>query len=150
MNLTSVKLLIIYIMLTCVSCKQPCICDVAPGQSIEIKFINQQKENLIFGPTALYQIDSMQVLARTNFNTNNASIRKGAIDSNNVKFYFYIPAEKSYIYYNQQTQQDSIEIKWLTKAGTCCGISQEYVVADSVKFNNVSIRPLNDVYYFVK
>src|ERR1035437_4038135 len=115
MKFTSIyKLLMIYIILSGISCKKPpCECDFFPNQSIEIKFINQQEQNLIFGPTALYRIDSIQVLKqKNNFNINNASVRKGFIDSNNVEFDFHIPSEKSYIYYTQQTQQDSLEIKW--------------------------------------
>lgn len=65
-------------------------------------------------------------------------------------FDFYVPANKSYLYYNQQTQQDSIEIKWLTKTGKCCGSKQSYNIIDSVKFDNVFINPINGLYYFVK
>jgi hypothetical protein len=153
MNFTSIyKLLMIYIILSGISCnKPPCTCDFVPRQFIEIKFINQQGQNLIFGPTALYRIDSVRVLnLKNNFNINNASVRKGVIDSNNVEFDFYITAEKSYIYYNQQTKQDSLEIKWLTKTGKCCENPQEYTIVDSVKFNNISIKPINGVYYFAK
>ena len=142
----------IYIILGSISCdKPPCECDFVPDQSIEIKFINQQEQNLIFGPMALYRMDSLRVLKqKNNFNIINASLRKGFIDSNDVKFDFHIPVEKSYIYYNQQTQQDSLEIKWLTKKGKCCGNVQEYSVIDSVKFNNTFISPTNGIYYFVK
>jgi hypothetical protein len=153
MNCSSLyRLLMIYIILTGISCdKEPCNCDFVARQVTEIKFINQQGQNLIFGATALYHIDSIQVLnQKNNFKINNASVRKGVIDSNNVEFDFYVPAEKNYLYYNQQTQLDSLEIKWLTKTGKCCGNLQEYAVVDSVKFNNVSVKPLNGVYYFVK
>ena len=152
MNFAIYKLLIIYAILSGISCnKPPCKCDFVPHQFIEVKFINQQEQNLIFGPTALYRIDSIQVLKEKNsFNINNASLRKGFLDSNNVEFDFYIPAGKSYIYYNQQTKQDSLEIKWSTKTGKCCENLQEYAVVDSVKFNNVFIKPVNAVYYFVK
>ena len=131
--------------------KQPCICDFFPVQYIKVKFINQQNQNLIFGTNAKYQIDSIQILQqKNNFNINNAAVRKDLADSNNVEFDFYIPAAKSYLYYNQQTETDSIEIKWLTKTGKCCGDSQEYSVVDSVKFNNTSVTAINGVYYFIK
>ncbi|MEP6947750.1 MAG: hypothetical protein ABI863_00685 [Ginsengibacter sp.] len=153
MNFTSIcKLLLIYLILVGFSCnKPPCECDFVPNQSIEIKFINQQEQNLIFGAAAIYRIDSIRILnQKNNFNINNASLQKGFINSNDVKFDFYIPAAKSYIYYNQQTQQDSLEIKWLKKSGKCCGNLQEYRVADSVKFNNTFIKAVDGIYYFVK
>ena len=145
------KLLACFIIINCTSCiKPPCVCDFAAHQFIEIKFINQQGQNLIFGPAALYQIDSIQVLKKeNNFNINNASVRKGIIDSNNVEFDFYVAAGKNYIYY-KQTQQDSLEIKWIVKTDKCCGNNQEYNFIDSVKFNNVYIKDVNGVYTFVK
>jgi len=147
------KLLVIYLItFTGISCnKPPCKCDFVPRQFIEIKFINQQEQNLIFGPAALYQIDSIRVLKqKDNFTINNSSVRKGFIDSNDVRFDFYIPAEKSYIYYSQQTQQDSLEIKWITATGKCCGNPEKYTVVDSVKFNDKFVEPRNEVYYFTK
>jgi hypothetical protein len=146
------KILMVCLILNIISCnKPPCECDFIPRQYIEIKFINQQDQNLIFGPGALYRIDSIRVLKqKNNFNINNSSVRKGVIDSNNVEFDFYMPAGISYIYYDQQTLQDSLEIKWLTKSGKCCGNLQDYYVVDSVKFDNVFINPINGVYYFVK
>ena len=155
MNFNSIyKLITIYILLAGISCsKPPCACDFDSGsnQSIEIKFINQQEQNLISGSAALYRIDSIRVLnKKNNFNINNASVRKGFIDSNNVRLDFYILTKKSYIYYNQQTQQDSLEIKWLAKTGKCRGSVQKYNVPDSVRFNNALIKPVNGIYFFVK
>lgn len=135
----------------CASCiKPPCECDFGDEQFIEIKLVNQQGQNLLFGPLALYQIDSIQVLQeKNNFNISNASVRRGLIDSNNVRFDFHMPAVKSYIYY-KQIQEDSLEIKWIVKTGKCCRTSQEYNFIDSVKFNNTTIKPLNGVYTLVK
>jgi len=147
------KFLIVYLVLSSISCnKPPYICDAYPGQSIEIKFINQQGQNLIFGLTAQYRIDSIRFLSqKNNFNILNASSQKGFIDSNNIIFHFYTPESKSYIYYNQQTPLDSLEIKWVVKTTKCeRGGSLEYNSMDSVKFNNVFIKPVNGVYTFVK
>jgi len=145
-------LVLVCIMFCSFQCnKQPCICDFSPVHSIKVKIINQQNQNLLFGTNAIYQIDSIQLLQqKNNFNINNAAVRKDLSDSNNVEFDFYTPAAKSYLYYNQQTDTDSIEIKWLTKTGKCCGNSQEYSVVDSVKFNNTVITGINGVYYFIK
>jgi hypothetical protein len=153
MKLYSVfKLLAIYFLLNLISCaKPPCKCDFTPVHFIEIKIVNDQGENLLFGQTALYQMDSIKVLQqKNNPDINNASVNKGAIDSTNVRFDFYVPEEKSYIYYNQQSTLDSIEIKWLAKTGKCCDAEQEYYTVDSVKFNGVVIKPKNGVYQLVK
>lgn len=117
-----------------VSCvKQPCLCDFDLGQYLEVKFINQQNQNLIFGPNAIFQIDSIQALYQKDiFNTNTASVKKGRIDLTNVEFDFYRPEEKT-LYINQQTTQDSLEIKWVTKTGKCCESNQEYNAVDSSK-----------------
>ncbi len=146
------NLLLIYFLMNISSClKPPCKCDVDDGQHLEVKFINQQEQNLVFGPAALYKIDSIQVLRqKNNFDVNNASVRKGVINSDNVRFDFYVPEEKSYIYYSQQASQDSLEIKWLTKKGKCCGESFEYYVVDSLKFNGSPVKPVNKVYSLVK
>ncbi len=145
------RFLLVCTIAGCASCiKPPCECDFVAEQFIEIKIVNQQGQNLVFGRFGIYQIDSIQVLQeKNNFNISNASVRRGLIDSNNVRFDFYIPAAKSYIYY-KQNQQDSLEIKWIVKTGKCCGGSQEYNFIDSVKFNNTYIKPLNGSYTFVK
>ena len=104
-----------------------------------------------FNLASLYKMDSIKVLKeKNNPNVNNASVNKGAIDSTNLKFDFYVTEEKSYIYYNQQSSLDSIEIKWLVKKGKCCDAEQEYYTVDSVKFNGVLIKPENGVYQLVK
>jgi hypothetical protein len=113
--------------------------------------VNQQGQNLIFGSSALYKIDSVLILnEHNNFNINNASVRKGLLDSTALRFDFHTAAVKSYIFYNQQTLEDSVEIKWLTKTGKCCEASQEYYTVDSVKFNNVFVKSVNGIYTFVK
>ena len=131
--------------------KQPCECDYINMQFIEFKLVNQQGQNLIFGSYSKFIADSIQVLKEPNsFNFSNATVSKGFIDSTGLHFDFHIPAIKSYIYYNRQTQQDSLEIKWITKTGKCCGSSSQYSVVDSVKFNNVLAMPVNGVYTFIK
>lgn len=131
--------------------KPPCECDYIAIDFIECKIVNQQGQNLIFGPSALYKIDSVQILNDyNNFNINNASVRKGLIDSTALRFDFHIAAVRSYIFYNHQSAEDSVEVKWLTKTGKCCGASQEYYTIDSVKFNNIFIKPINGIYTFVK
>jgi hypothetical protein len=146
------KILAIYFLFNLISCgKPPCKCDFTPVQFIEVAIVNDQGENLIFGPASLYKMDSIKVLKqKNNFDVNNSSVNKGAIDSTNLRLDFYQPEEKSYIYYNQQSSLDSIEIKWLFKKGKCCDAEQEYYTVDSVKFNGVLIKPENGVYQLVK
>ena len=146
------KILAIYFLFSFISCaKPPCKCDFTPAQFIEVTIVNHQGENLIFGPASLYQMDSIKILKeKNNPNVNNASVNKGTIDSTNLRLDFYVPEEKSYVYYNQQSSLDSIEIKWLAKTGKCCDTEQEYYTVDSVKFNGVLIKPENGVYQLVK
>jgi hypothetical protein len=151
-KVTSISVLsIIFFCILIASCnKPPCECDI-PSYPIEIKFVNQQGQNLMFGSFALYRIDSLQISKQYNNNDiNNASVSKGLTDSTVVRLDFYVPETKSYIYYNDHTPQDSLEIKWLIKKGKCCGNVEEYKVFDSVKFNAVLIKPINGQYYFVK
>lgn len=141
--------LIIIILASCN--KPPCKCDFVPINFLEIRFVNLQGQNLFFGNNALYKMDSVRVLKeRGNFNINNASVRKGIADSNSVRFDFYIPADKSYIYYNGQSSQDSLEVKWLSETGKCCNSDHQYYTVDSVKFNGTLMKPENGIYYFVK
>lgn len=150
-NLISLLLAFCF-LINAMSCgKPPCKCDFDQVQFLEVKFINQQGQNLVFGQTALFQLDSICVLKqKNNFDYHNASVRKGLIDSNNVRFDFYVREETSYIYYKQQVPQDSLNIKWLAKKGKCCGSEQEYFVVDSVTFDGALIKPRNGVYYFIK
>ena len=146
-----------YILLICsalagISCnKPPCECDFITADFIELKVLNHQGQNLLFGSSALYLSDSIQILKeKNNLTVNNASVHKGLIDSTAIQLNFYVPEAKSYIYYNHLTQQDSIEIKWLIKKGKCCGNTQEYRVVDSVKFDTVLVKPIDGIYYFVQ
>lgn len=145
-------LLIICLIPVIISCTKPiCKCDFIPVNFIEFKLINKQGQNLLFGPSALYHTDSVQILKeKNNIYINNASVRKGLTDSTAMQLNFYVPEAKSYIYYNYHTPQDSIEIKWVIKKGKCCGNLQEYRVIDSVKFNTVLIKPIDGLYYFVQ
>jgi hypothetical protein len=150
-NLYSILLLLL--VANFISCnKPPYYCDTFGDHSIEIKFLNQQGQNLIFGSNRQFQLDSIRLLNQiNNYTSYNASHQRGFVDSNNVIFHFYVPESKSYIYYNQQTPMDSLEIKWVTKTAKCDrGGSLEVNVVDSVKFNNALIKPVNGVYSFVK
>ena len=155
MNITGIKkgsIAVILIMFLLTGCtKWPCIVDFDPVTHIEIQFTDSQGKNLIFGPQALYNVDSIRILKQNNNqDTNNASVRKGLIDTNNVRLDFYIEAEKSYIYYNSNVTTDSLRIVYITKTGKVCGHKEEYKSIDSVFFNNTFVKPVNGVYHFVK
>ena len=131
--------------------KPPCECDIIPADFIEFKVLNHQGQNMLFGSFALYLTDSIQILKeKNNLTVNNASFRKGIIDSTAIQLNFYVPEAKSYIYYNHLIPQDSIEVKWLIKKVKCCGNTQEYKAIDSVKFNTELIKPIDGIYYFVQ
>ncbi len=144
--------LIIYLLQTSASCsKPPCECDFIPSNFIDIKIYNQQYQNLIFGPYSIYESDSIQILKENrNTSINNASIQKGSTDSTAIRLNFYVHEIKSYIYYNDHTPSDSLEIIWLIKKGKCCDNEKEYRVVDSVKFNNMPVKADKGVYYFIK
>ena len=155
MNISGIKkssIAVILIMFLLPACnKWPCVADFDPVTYIEIQFTDSQGKNLIFGPNALYNIDSIRILReKNNQDINNASVRKGLIDTNNVRLDFYIEAEKSYIYYNSNVSTDSLRIVYITKTGKVCGHKEEYKDIDSVFFNNTFVKPLNNVYHFVK
>ncbi|MEJ7823736.1 MAG: hypothetical protein WKF85_15545 [Chitinophagaceae bacterium] len=153
MKLTLKYLLLIIYLTFSISCnKPPYQCDSFPNQSIEIKIINQQGQNLFFGANSRYLIDSIRVLTQqNNFGVHNASVQKGFIDSNNLLFHFYTPEAKSYIYYNNQTSHDSLEINWVIKITKCeRGGTLEYNAVESVKFNSFFINSINGVYTFIK
>ncbi|MEO6868075.1 MAG: hypothetical protein ABI168_00425 [Ginsengibacter sp.] len=154
MNITGIKknsIAVILIMFLLPSCtKWPCIADFDPATHIEIQFTDRQGKNLVFGPQAIYNIDSIRVLKeKNNQNINNASVRKGLVDSNNVRFDFYIKAEKSYIYYNS-INTDSLRIVFISKIGKVCGHNEEYKAIDSLFYNNNLVKPVNEVYHFVQ
>ncbi len=146
------RLFILYFTLSFISCsKPPCECDFTPVNFIKMKVIDQQGQNLLVGPAALYQVDSLQILNQLfNLDINNASVEKGVTDSTAVLINFYVYETKNYIYYNSQTPEDSIEIKWVRKTGKCCNTPMNYEVVDTVKFNNTLVNPLKGIYYFVK
>jgi hypothetical protein len=79
---------------------------------------------------------------RNKFNFLHASVGKGLDDSTALRLNFHIPAEKSYLYYNSTTAVDSLEIKWETEQGKCCGERVTYNRIASVKFNNTQVTPL--------
>ena len=115
-----------------------------------MKIVNNQGQNLIFGASALYNADSIRILEqKNNLSITNAFVTKQVADSTLI-FDFYKILRKSYIYYNQQTPRDSLEIKWITKIRECCGEKNPYYEVDSVIFNNAFIKPVNGVCTFVK
>jgi hypothetical protein len=153
MKLTSVlQSFILYLTLCFISCnKPPCECDFTPVNFIQIQLVNQQGQNLLSGPSALYQVDSLKILNQPfNLDINNASVEKGVTDSTAVLINFYVYETKNYIYYNSQTPVDSIEINWVRKVGKCCETPMNYELVDAVKFNNTLVNPVKGTYYFVK
>ena len=140
-----------YLSILFFSCnKPPCETDI-PNLALEIKFVNQQGQNLVCGSFAQYQIDSLQISKYSGNNyTNNASVNRALTDTTAVRLDFYVKEEISYIYYNAHSTPDTLKIKWLTKTGKSCGNNEEYKVVDSVIFNNVLVKPVNGLYYFVK
>lgn len=106
---------------------------------------------MVFGSAALYRLDSVRVLKnRGSLYTNNASVRKGLNDTAALRFDFYVTAAKSYIYFNQQTQTDSLEIIWETKTGRCCQHEETYESVGTVRFNGAVVQPQKGTYVFVK
>jgi hypothetical protein len=120
-------------------------------QYTECKLINQQGQNLIFGPAAIYLLDSIHVLKiDTSLSINNASVRRFLDDSSSLRFDFYVPETRSFIYYKYQAKTDTLDVAWSEKTGKCCGSSISYFVPGQVKFNGLPIQPTNGIYYFVK
>lgn len=155
LNITILKsclialVLILFLLQGCT--KWPCTVDFDASTHIEILLTDNQGKNLIFGPQAIYNIDSISILKeKNNHSINNASVRKGLIDTNNVRLDFYIEAEKNYIYFNSNVNTDSLRIVFITKTGKACGHNEEYKSIDSVFYNNKLVKPVNEVYHFVK
>lgn len=147
--LLSMASLIAFLFHSC--SKPPCRCDFDPVHSLETKIVNTQGQNLFLGPAAIYKIDSIRVLNSSNdLSINNASVRKGLSDTTALRFDFYVQATKSFIYYNQQTKPDSLEVDWVQKTGRCCNNPQTYYTIDKVRFNGQIIQPQNGIYLFVK
>ena len=131
--------------------KPPCECDFAPRQYIECRLVNRQGQNLVFGPNAIYKFDSIQILKNDHdLSINNASVDRLYRDSSFLRFDFYVPESRSFIYFNQQTKTDTLDIEWIKKTGKCCGAPSTYYITGEVKFNNVLIQPTNGIYYFLK
>ena len=143
-------LLFLFLIFNSISCRKFCNCDPISIKSIVAKIVNQQGQNLVFGPSAVLNPDSIQVLTqKNNLSTINASVGKRLSDST-LEFDFNRPVEKSYIYYNQQSSSDSMQIKWVTKTGKCCGETYQFSDVDSVFFNKVYIKPVNGILIFRK
>lgn len=93
--------------------KPPCKCEPAPMQYVECKFINQQGQNLVSGPTAVYSMDSIQILKNHNsFSVHNASVTKSYRDPSNLMLDFYLPEDRSFVYYGSQAKTDTLDISW--------------------------------------
>lgn len=151
MKFTFCKLLPVFLILSVTSClKPPCNCDPLPFKYLKVKIVNQQGQNLLFGTSALYNPDSIKILEQSNnLSVTNAFVSKLISDST-ILFDFIKPSEKNYIYYNQQTSLDSLQIKWRTKTGKCCGEKYTFYEVDSVKFNTGSMKPINGSFILIK
>lgn len=132
--------------------KPPCEFDFVDINFIAIKVENQQRQNLFSGASAVHNADSIRVLNKiNNFDVDNAAVIKSPNESSSVIFSFYkTESVKSYIYYNSQLPQDSIELITTAKIGCCCGNKVDYKDITGVKFNNVTITPTNGRFIFVK
>lgn len=140
----------IFIIVLFFSCRPFCQCEPITMAYFECRIINPQGQNLVFGSQALYKIDSIKVLQKRNdFSVHNASVRKSYKDSANLFFDFYVPQAKSFIYYNQLSASDSLEIRWADKKQKCCGEPFIYHSIEEVKFNGTIVQPQNGVYYLV-
>lgn len=140
------------VIITLFTCnKPPCICDFDQRLGIDVKIVDNNGHDLVLGVSSIYKFDSLDILNKLNdFSVSNASVDPAYYHPNSIAFNFHIPAPKSYIYYGQGIQQDSLQITWVTKTGKCCNSSQDYLEVGAVKFNNQVIIPQNGVYYFVK
>jgi hypothetical protein len=145
-------LLSLYLIYSGVSCtKSPCNdCGDPDGRySISAKIVNQQGQNLIFGPSALYNSDSIRLLKQKN-----PPVSIGVVYTNirnsTLGFEFNTIEAKNYIYYNSQTPMDSLELIWSTKTFKCCGHISTYNIIDSVKFNQTFVKPVNENYTLIK
>ncbi|MBL0355723.1 MAG: hypothetical protein IPP72_02020 [Chitinophagaceae bacterium] len=88
---------------------------------------------------------------KSDLDIHNGSVQSSLADSNAVVIsFYYMNITRGYIYYNMQTPEDSVEIRWVKKNGKCCDKPVEYLVIDSVKFNNTLVNPVNGVLTFVK
>ena len=146
---TSTPVLLILIFFACN--KPPCNCDFVDISSITFKVLNQQDQNLVFGPQRIFSKDSIQFLkGLNNFSIHTASVSRSYYDSSSLTANFYKNDSKTYIYYNQQTPPDSIEVEWEQKQGKCCGSSQSYLTIKSYKLNNASPQIQNGVLLITK
>jgi hypothetical protein len=132
--------------------KPPCQCDPpGPIPYLEFRIVNQQGQNLVFGSSAIFKVDTIQLLKNYNdFSVSNASVNRSYIDSTNLAFNFHVPEAKSFIYYGRQAKTDTLEIDWVHKEGKCCGEPFPYYSPETFKLNDQSLQPRNGVYYIVK
>jgi hypothetical protein len=131
--------------------KPPCECNFLPAHHIDIRVLDAQGRNLVFGPARRFSADSIGILKTAkDLTIHNASVNRSPDDSASLRLNFYIPAERSFLYYNQQAATDTLDVAWTTKTGRCCGGPQTYQTIESVRFNNISLPLQNGSYLLVK
>ena len=131
--------------------KPPCQCDFIPVNHLDIRIVNGQGRNLVFGPSRLFSADSIGILNINNDpKVHNASVRRSPADTAALRLNFYVPAERSFIYYNQQTITDTLDVVWTTKTGRCCGGPQTYQTIESIKLNSAPLQVQSGSYLIIK
>lgn len=128
-----------------------CQCEPIAIDNFECRIVSPQGRNLVLGAQAIFKLDSLKVLKnRNDLSVQNAEVSSSYGDTANLQFHFRRPETKSYIYYNQQTGSDSLEIEWVDKQGKCCGDAYTYSSIRQVKFNGAVVQPQGKVYYLIK
>ncbi len=148
-SFTCIIALLNILFLSCT--KPPCFCNFTSIQHLEIKISNRQGQNLVFGPARLFSADSISVLKTNNdLTVHSASVNRSSIDTAALRFDFYVTESRSFLYYDQQTKSDTLDIEWSTKTGECCSSPQTFQTIDGVKLNGVPLQANNNIYVFVK
>lgn len=57
---------------------------------------------------------------------------------------------KFYISYSSLAAKDSMEIQWRTYTAKCCGEKYTAYEIKELKFNSIPVKPLNNIYTFIK
>lgn len=131
--------------------KPPCTCDPISTQTLTSKIVDRQGRNLVFGPASSFSTDSIKVLENAaDFSVHNAAVSQGFADTSTLVLHFYVPAQRSYLYFNRQTASDTLEIDWESKAANCCSEPFTYSDLGRVTFNGATVTPQNGIYYLVK
>jgi hypothetical protein len=131
------------------SCSKFCKCDpLPPGDNISIKFLNAAGQNLFFGPSAIYKIDSLQFLIVRNGQLINSSSSVSGSGTDIAVWIDYAP--KFYISYSSAASRDSLELKWRPYTAKCCGEKYTAYEITELKFNNTVINKVNNTYTVIK